>query len=664
MIRQYYSNKDEIYNTYDKNDLGFVYSKEKTTFKVWAPAASQVLLKLYSTGSYHEQGATVLSIKQMQKDESTGVWSITIDGDMHKVYYTYLIQNGDKVNETQDVYAKASGVNSHRSMVVDLSQTNPENWDKDKHVLVDKATDAIIWEIHVRDFSSSNTSGISKAHRGTYMAFTEQDTKIPCTNYPTCLSYLKELGITHVQLNPVFDFGSVNEATCVEYNWGYDPVNYNVPEGSYSTDPYHGEVRIREFKEMVKALHDAGIGVIMDVVYNHMYSGGDSCFEKTVPDYYFRKQGNRYLNSSGCGNVTASEKTMFRKYMIDSVRYWAEEYHIDGFRFDLMACHDIETMNLIRAELDKIDKRILMYGEPWTADNGDNGISGEDCCSKDNAFKLSSRIGMFNDDLRSGIKGGSDDETKGYIQGSNYDAYKVLAGMMGESSDTFGRWAKAPTQCINYSCAHDNLTLWDKLIKSNHKGDDYNNLDSSLIAQNKLAATLTLMSLGVPFMLAGEEFARTKKGDHNSYKSPDNINSIDWTRTARYRELVDYYKGLIAIRKAVPELRDSEPDACKRSYMTYNGKVITGTLNGTCCEHKHTNHHLAIALNNCNEKASFEMKSTKKIPDKWYVLADKHRASSKKLKEHDNSMQIDPQSALILIDAEGYEEYNNIVNPE
>ena len=397
MVTKYYSNKDEIYKTYDKNDLGFTYSKESTTFKVWAPAASSVLLKMYATGSSEEDGAAVIAIKKMVYDENTGVWEKTVEGDLHGIYYTYVVQNGSNSNETQDVYSKATGVNSKRSMVVDLKRTNPEGWENDKHIFVKEQTNAIVWEVHVRDFSSSNTSGISKQNRGKYLAFTEKDTTIPCTNAPTCLNYLKSLGITHVQLNPVFDFGSVDEVTGVQYNWGYDPVNYNVPEGSYSTDPYHGEVRIKEFKEMVKSLHEAGIGVVMDVVYNHMYSGGDSCFEKTVPDYYFRKQGHRYLNSSGCGNVTASEKLMFRKFMIDSLRYWVEEYHIDGFRFDLMACHDVDTMNEIREELDKIDRRILMYGEPWTADNGDNGISGEDCCSKQNAKKLSSRIAMFND---------------------------------------------------------------------------------------------------------------------------------------------------------------------------------------------------------------------------------------------------------------------------
>ena len=657
MITKYYSNKDEIYNLYDKDDLGFTYTREKTTFKVWAPAASQVLLKLYSTGSYREDDATVLSMKQMHMDPANGVWSTTIDGDLHGIYYTYLIQNGKKSYETQDVYTKASGVNSKRSMVVDLERTNPEGWENDKHVFVDKQTKAIIWEVHVRDFSYSLTSGVSRQNRGTYLAFTEKDTTVPCTNFPTCVNYLKQLGITHVQLNPVYDFGSVDERTGVEYNWGYDPVNYCVPEGSYSTDPYHGEVRIKEFKEMVKSLHEEGIGVVMDVVYNHMYSGGDSCFEKTVPDYYFRKQGTRYLNSSGCGNVTASEKLMFRKYMIDSLRYWAQEYHIDGFRFDLMACHDVETMNLIREELDKIDERILMYGEPWTADNGDNGISGEDCCSKSNAHKLSSRIGMFNDDIRNGIKGGCDDETKGYVQGNNHDTYKLLSGMMGASSDTFGRWAKRPTQCITYASAHDNLTLWDKLLKSNGVSD-FDTKDPNIIDQNKLSAAFVLMSLGIPFMLAGEEFARTKHGDHNSYRSPDSVNAIDWSRTIRYKELVEYYKGLIAIRKNSDLLTASNQDAVHRSYMTYDGKIISGTMHNVD-KAKNDYKFIAIVVNNTQEKLPFELKSKYELPERWYAIADHDIATGKAFRSFGkHNMEIRPMSALFLVDADSYDEIN------
>ena len=647
----FYSNKPENYNTYDGNDLGFTYTPECTTFKVWAPSAEQVLLKLYTTGSYYEEGAQVLGIKQMLYDASTGVWSATVDGDLNKIYYTYVIKTAKGTQETQDVYSKAVGVNSKRSEVVDLAQTNPEGWENDGHILVDKPNDAIIWEIHVRDFSSSDTSGVSKEHRGKFLAFTERGTVIPFTNFPTCVDYLKLLGITHIQINPAFDFGSVNEITGVDYNWGYDPVNYNVPEGSYATDPYHGEVRIREFKEMVKSLHKEGIGVIMDVVYNHVYSAVDSPFEKTVPGYYFRMQDGKFLNSSGCGNVTASDKTMFRKFMIDSLRYWTEEYHIDGFRFDLMACHDIETMNLIRKELDKIDTRLLIYGEPWTANDGENGISGEDCSNKSNAKKLSTRIGMFNDDMRHGIKGGSDDDSKGFIQGSTHSAYNVIAGMMGASSVTFGNWANEPSQCITYASAHDNLSLWDKILKSNWC-TDYDTTDKLYVTQNKLAAVLILASLGIPFWMAGEEFARTKYGDHNSYKSPDSINSINWTRTIRYKELVDYYRGLIKIRKSFSPLRDNTTKAVNDGYIVYNGQSISLTMkNDTEGEWM----MISVIINNSEQPCTPQIKSQYELPQGWYVVANGEEASDEAICKFDPEKPMPPRTALIIVDAESYD---------
>ena len=656
----FYSNKDEIYNTYDGADLGFTYSPECTSFKVWAPSAEQVLLKLYTTGSFHESGAQVLGIKQMLKDESTGVWFASVDGNLDKIYYTYVIKTEKGTHETQDVYSKAVGVNSVRSMVVDLSATDPEGWEQDEHVYPDKPNDAIIWEVHVRDFSSSDSSGVSKEYRGKFLAFTEKGTVIPFTSYTTCVNYLKELGITHVQLNPVFDFGSVNEITGVDYNWGYDPVNYNVPDGSYSTDPYHGEVRIREFKQMVKALHDEGIGVIMDVVYNHVYSTDNSPFELTVPGYYFRMQNGRFLNSSGCGNVTASDKVMFRNFMIHSLRYWVEEYHIDGFRFDLMACHDIGTMNLIREDLDLIDKRILMYGEPWTANDGENGISGEDCCNKANAKKLSNRIGMFNDDMRHGIKGGSDDDTKGYIQGSTHSAYNVIAGMMGASSVTFGNWANVPSQCITYDSAHDNLTLWDKILKSNWC-EDYDTTDKAYVNQNILAGVMILMSLGIPFMLAGEEFARTKRGDHNSYKSPDSVNSINWTRSIRYKDLLDYYKGLIKIRKRFSPLRDSSTKAVNNSYIVYNGQIISLTIkNDVEGEWK----MMSIVLNNGENASQVELKSQYDLPEKWVILADAANASTEAIAEFDKNDLIPPRSAMVLVDKDSYDETSVSGDPE
>ena len=652
----YYSNKTEIYPLYSGNDLGFTYTPDSTTFKVWAPSAEQVLLKLYSTGSFHEVGAHVLGIKQMILDPSTGVWSATVEQDLHKIYYTYVIKTDSGTHETQDVYSKAVGINSQRSMVLDLRSTDPEGWDCDRRVLPEHPTDAVVWEVHVRDFSSSDSSGVSTSHRGKFLAFTEKNTVIPFTSYPTCVNYLKDLGITHIQLNPIFDFGSVNEVTGVDYNWGYDPVNYNVPEGSYATDAYHGEVRIREFKQMIKALHDEGIGVIMDVVYNHVYSTATSPFEITVPGYYFRMQDGRFLNSSGCGNVTASDKEMFRKFMIESVHYWAEEYHIDGFRFDLMACHDIETMNMIREDLDRIDSRIIMYGEPWTANDGENGISGEDCCNKANAKKLSVRIGMFNDDMRHGIKGGSDDDTKGYVQGATHSAYNVIAGMMGASSETFGNWANAPSQCVTYASAHDNLTLWDKILKSNWNSD-FDTGDSLIIKENKLAAVLITMSLGITFLLAGEEFARTKKGDHNSYKSSDAINSLNWTRSIIYKELADYYRGLFKIRKAFSPLRDSTTETVNNSYIVYNGKLISLTIKN---DREDEWQMLSIIVNNSDTSCPVQIKSQFEMPEEWYVIADAETASDQAICPFSFADPLPPHSAMIIVDKKSYDRLNGI----
>ena len=656
MTEAFYSNKPELYNTYDGDDLGATYTKENTTFKVWAPSATQVLLKLYTTGSFHEHNASVIGIKQMIKDEKTGVWSLTVEGDYNGIFYTYLIQTSKGTREINDVYTKAVGVNSARSMVLDMTRTDPEGWEFDKHVLPEHPTDAIIWEIHVRDFSSSDTSGISREHRGKFLAFTEKNTVIPYTNYPTCLSYLKELGITHVQLGPSFDYGSVNETSGVEYNWGYDPVNYNVPEGSYSTDPFHGEIRIREFKEMVKSLHEEGIGIIMDVVYNHVFATYSSPFEITVPDYYFRMQDGRFLNSSGCGNVTASDKTMFRKFMIDSILYWVNEYHVDGFRFDLMACHDIETLNIIREELDKIDPRIMMYGEPWTANDGENGIQGCDQPNKGNAYKLNERIAMFNDDMRHGIKGGSDDDTKGYIQGDAFNAYAVVAGMMGASSSVFGNWAKVPSQCVTYASAHDNLTLWDKILKSNWQ-TDYNTTDDIYVSENKLAGALILLSLGIPFFLAGEEFARTKKGDDNSYKSPDSTNTINWQRTVRYKDLNDYYKGLIKIRKSFSALRDHTTKAVEQSYVEYRGNLIALTLNNDA---ENEWKKLTVVYNNHEYPADFDVNSRGDYPKGAYVIANKNTAGTVAIEEYSSTKQIPSRSLIVVVDKESYDKINGI----
>lgn len=653
-----YTNSTSSYATYSGNDLGASYSKTSTTFKVWAPSASAVKLNLYKTGSDSEAGAGKISETNMSKDSSTGVWSVTAQGDLNGRYYTYSVTVNGSTKETQDVYSKAVGVNGNRSMVIDMSSTDPLGWSNDQHMLVDHQTDAVIWEVQVRDFSISQSSGVSSGHRGKYLAFTESGTKLNGTeDISTCVDYLVEQGVNYVHLNPVYDYGSVDETklSTPQYNWGYDPVNYNVPEGSYSTDPYKGEVRIKEFKQMVQALHDRGIGVIMDVVYNHTYKT-DSCFERTVPGYYYRMNGSTFLDGSGCGNVTASDKTMFRKYMVDSVKYWAEEYHIDGFRFDLMGCHDITTMNQIRSSLDSIDKRILVYGEPWMADwNGGNGISNSQACIMDNASSVSERVGMFSDKIRNALKGGTDDATKGYIQGDTTKNYDIKAGMMGGTSTMWGKWSRQPSQCVTYDSAHDNLTLWDKILKSN-SSTDYNGTNSTFLAQNKLSAAIVLTSQGIPFYLAGEEFARTKNGNSNSYSSPDSVNQIDWTRVKTYSNLVEYYKGLMAIRSVYSPFRDNTTASANTSYFTDNGSAIGYTiLNKTANASKEWG-TVAVLTNNTTSAKTVTLGCQDTMPSSWVVVANGDKAGLEKLGTvSGSSISVPARSAMVLVDASTYD---------
>ncbi len=547
-------------NAYNETGLGSTYSATSTTFKTWSPEATAVKVKLYKTGSDSETGAGVIGEYDMTKNSTTGVWSTTLNGDYKNVYYTYLVTVNGSINETQDIYSQATGVNGNRSMVVDLDSTDPDGWESDNHVLFDSASEAVVWEVHVRDFSVSDTSGVSEENKGKYLAFAEGGTKLNSDTssdaVSTGIDYLVEQGINCVQLMPVYDFQSVDEAigsSSTNRNWGYDPQNYNTPEGSYSSDPYDGNTRITEFKQMIQALHDRGISVVMDVVYNHTYSTEGSAFSKTVPNYYYRKtSSSTYSNGSGCGNETASDKLMFRKYMIESVMYWAEEYHIDGFRFDLMGLHDITTMNNIRSALDNLysdgsGKKILMYGEPWTG--GTAAIS--DGCSQSKSSSLNARVGMFCDSYRDGIKGGTDDATTGFIQGNNDKTSAVVAGVQGK-----GFSAQAPSQTIAYADAHDNLILWDKIVKSN-SSTSWSSTSSTYLGEMKGVMALLMTSQGVPFMTAGSEFARTKQGDHNSYKSSDSINAIDWTRVKTYSELAEYYKGLLQIRENYTPMHSS-----------------------------------------------------------------------------------------------------------
>lgn len=534
---------------YDGNDLGAEWTKESTTFKVWAPTAEAVSVNLFKEGEAEKDDK--IETVEMKKGKN-GVWSIEKSGDLNGIYYTYTVKVDGKENEACDPYAKTTGVNGNRAMVIDLASTNPKGWAEDKRPNSEmKITDAFIYELHVRDLSSDKSAGITNV--GKYLGLTETGTKTE-KGIATGLDHMKDLGITHLHLNPVYDYATVDEtkSNSEQYNWGYDPKNYNVPEGSYSTDPYHGEVRVKEFKEMVQALHENGISVVLDVVYNHTYSGTDFCFNKIVPGYFHRIDENGvWSNGSCCGNDVASERAMVSKYIVDSVTYWAEEYHVDGFRFDLVGLTDVDTINAIRASLDKIDPSIIMYGEGWDMETNTTKADVK-MATQENAVKMPG-MALFSDDIRDAIKGSVfEAEEKGYVNG-NVEGYgAIMKSVRGKPG-----WSIDGTQVINYSCCHDNLTLWDKINSSN--GED---TQEDKIKQNLLSASIIYTSQGVPFILAGEEMLRSKVKedgtfDENSYASPDSVNSMKWdTLEDKDTKMVyDFYKGLIAFRKAHDALR-------------------------------------------------------------------------------------------------------------
>lgn len=648
--QEYAKELDEF--AYSGNDLGAVYKEDATSFKVWAPKASSVKVNIFEHGSDDEGDPGSIETKPLSLNKKTGVWSVSLEGDYLGKYYTYSVKYGDEVKETADVYAKACGVNGKRSMVVDLSLTNPDNWDNDKHVLVSNQTNASVWEVSVADFSSSTSSGVSEKHRGKFLAFTESGTTLNGVggNTSTCVDYLKNLGVKYVQIMPFYDFGSVDESKDImeQYNWGYDPVNYNCPEGSYSTDPYNGAVRIKECKQMIQALHNAGIGVIMDVVYNHTYST-DSVFQNTVPNYYYRmNEDGTFSNGSGCSNDTASEHLMFRKYMIDSVTYWAKEYHIDGFRFDLMGLHDIKTMNDIRSALDNLyedgsGKKIIMYGEAWNMET--NCDSGTELANQNNLKKLDSRIGAFDDAIRDAIKGSTSGSDKGFVQsGSGRAALKV--GIAGQSNSTSG-WANAPSQCVTYASCHDNLCLYDKLVDSVYGNDEYRKRHEDLIAMNKLSAAIVITSQGIPFMLAGEEFARSKDGDENSYASSREENMLDWSSLDNYSDLVEYYRGLYKIRSSFAALSDSTAMTANNITSIENppsgvtGYIINNTESGKW-------NKMCMIFNGGDKEQNVS------VDGEWIILANDETAGLRNLGAASGNVNVPAHSAVIMTDKDGY----------
>jgi len=656
-----YANQSYLENEYaskakSESGLGATYTKNATTFKVWAPEANSVMVKLFTTGTDTESGAAVIGTSAMTYDSSTGIWSLTKAGDLKNTYYTYLVDRNGVVSEAVDPYAKAVGANGNRGMVVDLDSTDPDGWSNDSHVLFDNPGEAVVWEVHVRDFSIDVSSGVSEANRGKYLAFTEGNTTVNGEGkIASCVDYLVEHNVNCVQLMPIEDFASIDETDArINRNWGYDPKNYNVPEGSYSSDPYNGNTRITEFKMLVQALHDRGISVVMDVVYNHTFVREGSQFSKLVPKYYYRMSNmnnNAYHNGSGLGNVLSSEKAMTRKFIQDSLVYWATEYHIDGFRFDLMGCHDVPSLKEWRSALDKVDSRILMYGEPW-AGGSDNGIS--NAVSKSTLSQLT-RVGAFNEGYSDALKGSHETATgTGFLNGGA--ATEILKAAGGTATDFSG--AKVE-QFINYTDNHDNWTLFDKILAANKTSgfktakDDptlYNtnknivdNPSAQVLGQMKVGLTSALTSQGIPFTVAGTEFARTKYGDQNSYRSPDNMNAINWTRAEKYADLANYYAGLVAIRRAVSAFGDATANAVS----TVSGATAWQITNNKSGEWN----KVIVALNNSSSAKSISLSGS------WTVVANGTKAGTTSLGTASGSYSVPAWSSVVLVDSASFGNY-------
>lgn len=636
---------------YEGDDLGSICKEGVTSFRVWAPTAERVVLCLYKKGTGNNLTQEIL----MQKQQN-GTWYYLVEKDLHGVYYTYQIDIDGKTNEVVDVYAKAAGVNGERGMVVDLERTNPEGWEQDQKPELKQLTDAVIYELHMRDLSSDTDSGIENV--GKYIQFTEEGTKSK-QGLATGIDHLKEMGITHLHLLPLHDYGSVDEAhpEKLQFNWGYDPINYNVPEGSYSTDPFHGEVRMKEMKQMVQMLHKNGIRVVMDVVYNHTYKSIDSNLNKTVPGYYYRMKDGEFANGSGCGNETASDHKMMRKYMLDSLCYWAKEYHIDGFRFDLMAIHDIETMNQIAKVIKEIDSSIILYGEGWASQPP--LLEKEKLAFKDNAAKMP-EIGMFSDDIRDTVKGNVFIlNSPGFVNGQTKLEEYIKACVVGATKHKevqydklkkMKQWALEPSQSINYVSAHDDITLWDKLACTNPEDSVEDRKE-----MNKMAAAIVFTAQGIPFIQAGEEFLRTKPGEEpgtfieNSYNLPDSLNSLKWKSKQEEKEVCNYYKGLIALRKKHPAFRMPSTSMIEKylHFLSVEQKNVVAYMIDRPVEEESAE-QIAV-IYNANKKAV----SVAIGAGEWKIYVNKKRADVEELGslsvKEGNAVTVEPLSVMVLM---------------
>ena len=623
--------------TYTGQDLGAVWSKNATRFRVWAPTAESVKLWLYRSGTH---GTDDLLEQIDMIPAPRGTWVATKAGNLSGVYYTYLVTRDGVTKEACDPYARTTGVNGRRAMVIDLSATAPDGWDNDPIPHPGgKAVDAVVYELHLRDVSADRSSGVRA--KGKFLGITETGTK-NTYSHPTALDHIKKLGVTHIQFLPLFDYGSVDEADPEgAYNWGYDPVNYNVPEGSYASDPYHGEVRVKEMKQMIHALHKEGLGVIMDVVYNHVYDSGRFCFNRIVPGYFSRTDAiGRASNGSGCGNDTASERSMVRKYIVDSLVYWATEYHIDGFRFDLAGLLDIETMREAMAAVHAVRPHVLFYGEGWHMSTQLTKPHVE-LANQTNSRMLPG-FGFFNDAFRDTLKGSVfDDHAPGYVSGAQ--------GLVEGIKDCFlglGGWCQDPSQSVNYSSCHDNMTLFDRLTLSAAHATAEERL-----RMNCLAAAICLLSQGMPLLHGGEELLRSKplpggRFDTNSYKSPDSVNSIKWNtlRKKEYRQVRDYYRGLIAFRRAHGALRRSSAQDVLENVFPIGHPGSNGIsfyVRGNCIGEP--DHAIFVIFNPHREPI------TATLPQgTWQICIQDMTAGTKPLATAQGKITVPPISALVL----------------
>ncbi len=650
MLHQLKSQDYSSYPVYPGKDLGVTYSKTKTTIKVWSPVAETLTLRLYKSGLPGSDPKDLLETKLMTKSKQ-GVWSIDLPGDQKHKFYTIQASIGGKsMAEVTDPYTKALGANGLRGQILDLTETNPRNWEADKSPAFAQKTDAILYELHVRDASIAANSGIKQ--KGKFLGLTEKGTK-NSFKQSTGLDHIKDLGVTHVHLLPLYDYFTTDETAKEnsQYNWGYDPLNYNCPEGSYSTNPYKGEVRIKEFKQLVQTFHENGLRVVMDVVYNHTMFGETSNFNQLVPGYYYRQTADgKFSNASGCGNETASERAMFQKFMVESLEYWVKEYHVDGFRFDLMGVHDIESMNLISKRLHQLRPDILLYGEGWTS--GESPLPESSRSLKKNTAMLD-RIGAFSDDMRDGLKGSvfvADDQ--GFVSGKKGMESSVKFGIVGatahpqvkENEVIYAKqsWAKQPYQCINYAECHDNHTLYDRLLNSNKNDSEADRAKMHVFAQS-----IFLTAQGIPFLHAGMEFLRTKKGEENSFKSPDAINQIDWDRKKQFEKEYQYIKDMIRLRKDHPAFRLPSTTLIQKHLKFLDcpkKNMVAFSLSGNANRDKWKN---ILVVHNANKSAvNFEVP-----PGKWKLVVDGMMV------DHDaktvvtvKQLEIQPLSTLIIVE--------------